>query len=134
MTDDPTVSFVRLLEVARTELGNQLGQDAQLLQAEMKAKTSTVMSASVMGMAGGVILLLSLAVAIASLILFVISMGIAPPVAALMVSLALGIVAVLFLLRARSLMKDWTPVPFRTVQALREDFAALKKAVTHVSS
>jgi uncharacterized membrane protein len=134
MTDDPNVSFVRLLEIARAELGNQLGQDAQLLQAEMKSKTSTVMSASIMAIAGGVVLLFCVGVAIAAVILFIISFGVAPSLAALLVSLALGIGAAAFILRAKSLMKSWTPVPSRTVQALREDFAALKKAVAHVSS
>jgi len=72
-----TFPFVRLLQVARTELGSPLGEDALLLQAEVKAKTSTV-SVGLMGIAGGVILLLCIAVTIASLILFIVSFGIAP--------------------------------------------------------
>jgi hypothetical protein len=134
MTDHPNVSFVRLLEVARAELGSQLGQDAQLLQAEMKAKTSTVVSAGILAIAGGVVLLFCVGAAIAALILLIISFGVAPSLAALLVSLALGIGAAAFILWARSLMKSWTPVPVHTVQALREDFAALKKAVARVSS
>lgn len=134
MANDPNVSFVRLLEVARAELGSQLGQDAQLLQAEVKAKTSIMLSAGMLGIAGGVVLLLSVAVALAALVLFIISLGLTPALAALIVSVALGIGALTCLLTARSLMKNWTPVPLRTVQALREDFAALKKAVAHVSS
>ncbi|GLS20558.1 hypothetical protein GCM10007874_35750 [Labrys miyagiensis] len=134
MENDPNVSFVRLLEVARAELGSQLGQEAQLLQAEVKAKTSTILSASLLGIVGGIILLLSMAVALAALVLFIISLGITPALAALIVSVALGIGALTCLLAARTRMKNWTPVPLRTVQALREDFAALKKAVAHVSS
>ena len=134
MTNDPNVSFVRLLESARAELGSQLGQDVQLLQAEVKAKTSIVVTASVMGIAGAVISLLSVTVAVAALILFIVSLGLAPSLAALVIAVVLGIVAALCLLRSKSLLKNWTPVPLRTIQALREDIAALKKAVAHVSS
>jgi Putative Actinobacterial Holin-X, holin superfamily III len=91
-------------------------------------------SASIMAVVGGVVLLFCVGVAIAALILFIISYGVAPSLAALLVSLALGIAAAAFVMRARSLVKNWSPVPIRTVQALREDFAALKKAVTHVST
>jgi hypothetical protein len=134
MANDPKLSFVQLLHIARAELGTQLGQDSQLLQAEVRDKTSTVISAGAIGLVGGVILLFSVGVALAALVIFIASFGITPSLAALIVALLLGVAAAWCLLRARSLMRDWTPLPLRTVQALREDFAALKKAMAHVSS
>lgn len=133
MVSNPDISFVRLMKVARTELGTQLSQDAQLLQAEIREKTSTVTSAGAIGVAGLIMLFLSVAFGLAALVLYLASVGISPALATLIVALLAGLLAAICLLWARSVMRSWTPVPHRTVQAVRADIAALRKAVTHVS-
>jgi len=58
----------------------------------------------------------------------------APSLAALIVAAASGILGAACLLRMKSLLKEWTPVPHRTLTAVSEDLAALKKAMANVSS
>lgn len=134
MAEDSDQSFLRIVRSTQAELVGQLGQDARLLEAEVKAKASTIGSAGLLGLGAFALLATSMALASTALILFLISLGLAPSLAALAVAAASGILGAACLLRMKSLLKEWTPVPHRTLTAVSEDLAALKKAMANVSS
>ncbi|MDQ0390323.1 phage holin family protein [Labrys monachus] len=134
MPDQANRPFLSLVDMAGIELRSQLGQEAQLLQAEMKAKVSVIQSTALYGGVAVFCMALGAIAGTATLVLFLVWLGLAPVLATLVVSVALLLAGAMFLWRARALMRDWTLLPVRTIAAVRADVATLKEAVSHVAS
>ena len=134
MADQANRPFLALVDTAGAELKSQLAQDGLLFQAEMKAKAEVIASTAVYSGVALLLMGLGALAGTATLVLFLIWLGLAPVLAALIVTVALFGVGGLFLLRAKALMRNWTVLPERTIAAIRADVAVLKEAVANVVS
>ncbi|ESW95563.1 hypothetical protein X768_32605 [Mesorhizobium sp. LSJC265A00] len=103
--------------------------DLRLLQAEMKVKTSTIVSSGACGIAALVLFVLAAFAMVQFLILAMIHFGVGPMVACLIVAALLGVGGVLFLYLAKRALAGWTITPVETVNQVRTDIAALKQGM-----
>lgn len=103
--------------------------DLRLLQAEMKVKTSTIVSSGACGIAALALFVLAAFAMVQFLILAMIQFGVNPMVACLVVGSLLGVGGVLLLYLAKRALAGWTITPVETVNQVRTDIAALKQGM-----
>jgi hypothetical protein len=103
--------------------------DLRLLQAEMKVKTSRIVSSGTCGIAALALFVLAAFAMVQFLILAMIHVGVNPMVACLAVGVLLGVGGVLLLYLARRALVGWTITPVETVDQVRTDIAALKQGM-----
>ena len=103
--------------------------DLRLLQAEMKVKTSTIVSSGACGIAALALFVLAAFAMVQFLILAMIQFGVNPMVACLVVGALLGVGGVLLLYLAKRALAGWTITPVETVNQVRTDIAALKQGM-----
>ena len=103
--------------------------DLRLLQAEMKVKTSTIVSSGACGIAALALFVLAAFAMVQFLILAMIQFGVNPMVACLVVGALLGLGGVLLLYLAKRALAGWTITPVETVNQVRTDIAALKQGM-----
>jgi len=118
---------------AKVVIADRDGSIAAQAQAEMKAKGAVLVSTA---MYGGVALLcagLGAVAATATLVLFLVWLGLAPVLSALIVTVLLFVVGGALVMRARTLIQGWTVMPERTIAAVRADVATLREAVANVA-
>ncbi|MES0022115.1 MULTISPECIES: phage holin family protein [unclassified Mesorhizobium] len=112
-----------------SHLASLMRLDLRLLQAEMKVKTSTIVSSGACGIAALVLFVLAAFAMVQFLILAMIHFGVDPMVACLIVAALLGVGGVLFLYLAKRALAGWTITPVETVNQVRTDIAALKQGM-----
>nr|WP_031198781.1 phage holin family protein [Mesorhizobium sp. L2C054A000] len=112
-----------------SHLASLMRLDLRLLQAEMKVKTSTIVSSGACGIAALVLFVLAAFAMVQFMILAMIHFGVGPMVACLIVAALLGVGGVLFLYLAKRALAGWTITPVETVNQVRTDIAALKQGM-----
>ena len=103
--------------------------DLRLLRAEMKVKTSTIVSSGACGIAALALFVLAAFAMVQFLILAMIHLGVNPMVACLVVGVLLGVGGVLLLYFAKRALAGWTITPVETVNQVRTDIATLKQGM-----
>ena len=103
--------------------------DLRLLRAEMKVKTSTILSSGACGIAALALFVLAAFAMVQFLILAMIHFEVSPMVACLIVAILLGVGGVLLLYLAKRALAGWTITPVETVNQVRTDIATLKQGM-----
>ena len=105
--------------------------DMRLLEAEMRSKTSTLVSSGVCGIAAVILFILASFAMVQFLILAVILAGISAMAACLIVGIALFGGGLLSLYLAKRALVGWTITPVQTVNQVRSDLAAVKQGIRY---
>ncbi|WP_136620837.1 MULTISPECIES: phage holin family protein [Mesorhizobium] len=108
--------------------------ELRLLEAEMRGKTSTIVSSGACGIAAAIFFLLAAFAMVQFLILTMIHFGVGAMVACLIVGIILVGGGLLSLHLAKRALVGWTITPVETVNQVRSDLAALKQGVRYGST
>ena len=122
-------SLGSVLSEGLSQFASLMRLDLRLLQAEMKVKTSTIVSSGACGIAALALFVLAAFTMVQFLILAMIQFGVNPMVACLVVGSLLGVGGVLLLYLAKRALAGWTITPVETVNQVRTDIAALKQGM-----
>ena len=122
-------SLGSVLSEGLSQFASLMRLDLRLLQAEMKVKTSTIVSSGACGIAALALFVLAAFAMVQFLILAMIQFGVNPMVACLVVGSLLGVGGVLLLYLAKRTLAGWTITPVETVNQVRTDIAALKQGM-----
>jgi len=105
--------------------------DLRLLEAEMRGKTSTIVSSGACGVAAVIFFLLAAFALVQFLILAMIYFAIGAMFACLIVGVVLLGAGLLCVHLAKRALVGWTITPVETVNQVRSDLAALKQGIRH---
>ncbi|PBB24023.1 MULTISPECIES: phage holin family protein [unclassified Mesorhizobium] len=119
---------------AVSQFGSLMRLDLRLLEAEMRAKSTTLVSSGACGMAAAVFFALAAFALVQCLILAMISFGVGPMLACLIVGLVLTVGGLISLYLAKRALTGWTITPVETVNQVRTDLAALKQGIRYGST
>jgi len=126
--------FGSVLGQAISQLGSLMRLDLRLLEAEMRAKSTTLLSSGACGMAAAMFFSLAAFALVQCLILALIFFGLGPMLACLIVGLVLIGGGLMSLYLAKRALTGWTITPVETVNQVRTDFAALKQGIRYGST
>jgi len=118
-----------ILSEGFTQFASLMRLDLRLLQAEMKVKTSTIISSGACGIAAIALFVLAAFALVQFLILAMIHFGAGAMVACLVVGVLLGVGGVVLLYFAKRALVGWTITPVETVSQVRTDIATLKQGI-----
>jgi len=108
--------------------------DLRLLEAEMRRKTSTIVSSGACGLAAAMFFTLAAFALVQFLVLAMIYLGFGAMFACLAVGICLVGGGLLCLHLAKRALVGWTFTPVETVNQVRSDLAALKQGVRYGST
>ena len=123
--------FGSLVNEAMGQFASLMRLDLRLLKAEMRGKTSTVVSSGVCGIAAVIFFLLASFAMVQFLILAMIFFGISALFACLIIGFVLIGAGLLSLHLAKRALVGWTITPVDTVNQVRSDLAALKQGIRY---
>lgn len=123
--------FGNLVSEAIGQFASLMRLDMRLLEAEMRSKTSTLVSSGVCGIAAVILFILASFAMVQFLILAVILAGISAMAACLIVGIALFGGGLLSLYLAKRALVGWTITPVQTVNQVRSDLAAVKQGIRY---
>ena len=123
--------FGNLVSEAIGQFASLMRLDMRLLEAEMRSKTSTLISSGVCGIAAVILFILASFAMVQFLILAVILAGISAMAACLIVGIALFGGGLLSLYLAKRALVGWTITPVQTVNQVRSDLAAVKQGIRY---
>lgn len=126
--------FRSVLSEAVGQFASLMRLDLRLLEAEMRAKITTIVSSGACGMAAAVFFLLAALALVQFVILAMIHFGIGPMFACLIAGLVLIGGGMMALYLAKRALIGWTLTPVETVDQLRTDLAALKQGIRYGST
>ncbi|RNJ41322.1 hypothetical protein B5V01_26995 [Mesorhizobium erdmanii] len=126
--------FGSLLGDAASHFSSLMRLDLRLLEAEMRAKSTTLVSSGACGMAAAVFFVLAAFALVQFLILAMIFFGVGPMLACLIVGLVLIGGGLISLYLAKRALIGWTITPVETVKQVRTDIAALKQGIRYGST
>jgi len=130
MNDDPDRRpFGDVISEGLSHFASLMHLDLRLLQAEMKVKTSAIVSSGACGVAAVALFVLAAFAMVQFLILAFIHFGADPMVACLIVGILLGFGGGAMLYIAKRALVGWTITPVETVNQVRTDIAALKQGI-----
>ncbi|MER9592266.1 phage holin family protein [Mesorhizobium australicum] len=125
----------------RTVVNEAVGQfaslmrlDLRLLKAEMRGKTSTLVSSGACGIAAVILFMLAAFALVQCLILAMIHFGFGAMLACFIIGIVLIGGGLLSLHLAKRALVGWTITPVETVNQVRSDLAALKQGVRYGST
>ncbi|MER8848067.1 MULTISPECIES: phage holin family protein [Mesorhizobium] len=125
----------------RTVVNEAVGQfaslmrlDLRLLKAEMRGKTSTLVSSGACGIAAVILFMLAAFALVQCLILAMIHFGVGAMLACFIIGIVLIGGGLLSLHLAKRALVGWTITPVETVNQVRSDLAALKQGVRYGST
>lgn len=126
--------FGSVLGEAVSQFASLMRLDLRLLKAEMRAKSTTLVSVGACGVAAvGFFVLASFAL-VQFLILALIFFGAGSMLACLIVGLVLMAAGLMSLYLAKRALIGWTITPVETVNQMRTDFATLKQGIRYGSA
>lgn len=123
--------FGSIVNEALEKFASLMRLDVRLLKAEMKSKTSTIVSSSACGMAAVALFILASFAMVQFLILVMIYLGISAILACLIVGVVLFGGGLISLYLAKRALVGWTITPIETVNQVRSDLAALKQGIRY---
>ena len=126
--------FGSVFSEALGQFASLMRLDLRLLQAEMKGKTSTIVSSGACGATAVAFFVLAAFAMVQFFILAMINIGVRPMFACLVVGLVLGGGGLFFLYLAKRALVGWTITPVETVNQVRTDLAALKQGIRYGST
>ena len=112
-----------------SETGTLVRQEMALAQAELTAKASKAGKNIGFLVVGGVVAFTA-ALSLTAAVILLLSLWIQPWLAALLVSVVIGVAAYSILTSALSALRKTDPVPRETIETLKEDAEWLKKELT----
>lgn len=123
--------FSSIVNEALEKFASLMRLDVRLLKAEMKSKTSTIVSSGACGIAAVALFILASFAMVQFLILVIIHLGISAILACLIVGVVLFAGGLLSLYLAKRALIGWTITPIETVNQVRSDLAALKQGIRY---
>ncbi|MBB6410669.1 phage holin family protein [Mesorhizobium sangaii] len=124
-------AFGSLVNEALEKFASLIRLDLRLLEAEMKSKSSIIVSSSACGIAAVALFVLASFAMVQFLILVMIHLGISAIVACLAVGIVLFGGGLLSLHLAKRALVGLTITPIETVNQVRSDIAALKQGIRY---
>jgi len=126
--------FGSVLNDAIGQLASLMRLDLRLLKAEMRAKTTTIVSSVACGTAAALFFVLAAFALVQFLILAMIHFGVDGMFACLIVGAVLIGAGMLSLYLAKRALIGWTITPVETVNQVRTDLVALKQGIRYGST
>jgi hypothetical protein len=126
--------FGSVLSEAVSQFASLMRLDLRLLEAEMRAKTTTIVSSGACGVAAAMFFVLAAFALVQFLILAMIHFGVGAMFACLIVGAVLIVAGMLSLHLARRALIGWTITPVETVNQVRTDLATLKQGIRYGST
>jgi hypothetical protein len=123
--------FGSIVNEAIEKFASLMRLDLRLLEAEMRSKTSTIISSGACGVAAAILFVLGAFALVQFLILAMIFFGIGAMFSCLIVGVILIGGGLLSLYLARRALVGWTIAPVETVNQVRSDLAALKQGIRY---
>lgn len=127
-------SFFDLVRSATSSVAELSRAEGAMFRAEMRAKVGS--AGSSLAMVAGAAVTGALAIIFLSLALYLelALRGVRPSLAALLVAVVAAAATFALVAVARARMRDFTPVPTRTLNSVRRSFASLNGGASHVGS
>jgi hypothetical protein len=132
--DGDQLPFGSVLSDAISKFASLMRLDLRLLEAEIRAKTTTIVSSGACGLAAAMFFVLAAFALVQCLIVAMIYYGVGPMFACLIVGIVLIGAGLLSLYQAKRALVGWTITPVETVNQVRADLAALKQGIRHGST
>lgn len=126
--------FGSVLGEAVSQFASLMRLDLRLLKAEMRAKSTTLVSVGACGVAAVGFFVLAAFALVQFLILALIFFGAGSMLACLIVGLVLMAAGLMSLYLAKRALIGWTITPVETVNQVRTDFATLKQGIRYGST
>jgi len=126
--------FGTVVTEAIGQVASVMRLDLRLLEAEMRGKTSTIVSSGACGIAAVIFFMLAAVVLVQFLILAMVHFGVGAMLACFIVGIVLSGGGLLSLHLAKRALVGWTITPVETVNQVRSDLAALKQGVRYGSA
>ncbi|BAV50967.1 hypothetical protein MesoLj113a_65150 [Mesorhizobium sp. 113-1-2] len=126
--------FGSVLGDAASQFASLMRLDLRLLKAEMRVKSTSLVSSGACGMAAAMFFVLAAFALVQFLILAMIHFGVGPLFACLIVGLVLIGAGLVSLYLAKRALIGWTITPVETVNQVRTDLAALKQGIRYGST
>jgi len=126
--------FSTVVSEAIGQFASLMRLDLRLLEAEMRSKTSTIVSSGACGIAAVMFFTLAAFALVQFLILAMIYLGFGAMFACLVIGICLIGGGMLCLHLAKRALTGWTLTPVETVNQVRSDLAALKQGVRYGST
>jgi hypothetical protein len=123
--------FGSIISEALEKFASLMRLDLRLLEAEMRSKTSTIISSGACGAVAAILFVLGAFALVQFLILAMIFFGIGAMFSCLIVAVILIGGGFLSLYLAKRALVGWTITPIETVNQVRSDLAALKQGIRY---
>lgn len=125
----PEPSFKSLLKELVDDIGRLVRQELRLAQAEASEKVNQIQT-GIIAIVAGLLLAFSALLVLLQALVIALSNAMAPWLAAVIVSVGVGIVALILVKQGQSNLKTANLTPSRTINSLQSDKDLVKEKVT----